>query len=140
MAQFWVYYRQIRCNQIRCKDFTAMVKRCVNPTCRVEFKLLNAGDLYAHERRTADTEFFWLCATCAESYDVFLDPAGRVSVRPRSSVKQPPHRDNDLRLISRSTKPSPRPDTMPSGERAFSFVLDVDPFSLAARARGGAGR
>jgi len=116
-----------------------MVNHCVNPACREEFKLLNGGDLYAHERPTADTEFFWLCVTCDVQYDLYLDPASRVSVRPRSEVRrgQPPHREGHLRLVSRST-PVPRPNTVPSGERAFSFVLDVDPFSLAARARGGA--
>jgi hypothetical protein len=37
-----------------------MIERCVNPTCRTEFNLLNAGDHYAYDRRSADTEFFWL--------------------------------------------------------------------------------
>jgi hypothetical protein len=104
-----------------------MVNRCVNPACREEFKLLNAGDLYAHERRSYGTEFFWLCATCASRFDVYLDPADGVSVRPRSIANraQPPHPDGDLRLVSHSRRPAPRPQTAPSGERAFSFVFDA---------------
>ena len=119
-----------------------MVNRCVNPACHEEFKLLNAGDLYAHERRSTGTEFFWLCATCAASFDLYLDPAGSVSVSPRSTINraQPPHPDGYLRLVSRSRKPAPRPHTMPSGERTFSFVFDAGPFSSAFRARGGIGR
>jgi hypothetical protein len=119
-----------------------MVNRCVNPACHEEFKLLNAGDLYAHERRSTGTEFFWLCATCAASFDLYLDPEGSVTVRARSATSraQPPHPDGYLRLVSRSRKPAPRPHTMPSGERTFSFVFDADPISSAFRARGGIGR
>ncbi len=58
-----------------------MVKQCVNSSCREEFKLLNGGDLYALERRTANTEFFWLCPACAREYELYLDPTGTVSVR-----------------------------------------------------------
>ncbi len=103
---------------------------------------MNAGDLYAHERRTADTEFFWLCATCAATHDLHLDPAGGVSVRPRHADhrSQPPNPDSHLRLVSRSSKPAPRPHSMPSGERTFSLVFDVDPFFTAFRARGGLNR
>jgi hypothetical protein len=119
-----------------------MVNRCVNPACHEEFKLLNAGDLYAHERRSTGTEFFWLCATCAASFDLYLDPAGSVSISPRSTINraQPPHPDGYLRLVSRSRKPVPRPHTMPSGERTFSFVFDAGPLSSAFRQRGGTDR
>ncbi len=115
-----------------------MVNRCVNPACRQEFKLLNAGDLYAHESRSSSTEFFWLCATCAASFNLYLDPAGRVSVRPWSAANraQPPHPEGDLRLVSRSKKPAPRPQTMPSGERTFSFGFDSDLYPNPFRARG----
>jgi hypothetical protein len=111
-----------------------MVNRCVNPACREEFKLLNAGDLYAHERRSSSTEFFWLCATCAGSFDLYLDPAGCVSVRPRNAANraQLPNPDGNLRLVSRSKKPAPRPQTIPSGERAF-FGFDADLYSYRFR-------
>jgi len=41
-----------------------MVSCCVNPACRTEFRSLNTGVLYAVERRSVDTEFFWLCSAC----------------------------------------------------------------------------
>ena len=99
-----------------------MLKRCVNPACREEFKLLNGGDLYALERRSDNTEFFWLCTECARVYELYLDPVGYVSVRAVSLIHRspPPHPDANLRLISRQTRP--RPNTMPSGERASTFV------------------
>jgi hypothetical protein len=53
-----------------------MVNRCVNPACHAEFKLLNAGDLYAHESRSSSTEFFWLCTACADSFDLLSGPGG----------------------------------------------------------------
>jgi hypothetical protein len=115
-----------------------MVNRCVNPACHEELRLLNAGDLYAHERRLLGTEFFWMCATCASNFDVYLDPAGCVSVRPRSASNraQPPDLDGHVRLVSRCRQLLPRPHTVPSGERAFSFVFDAEQYSYPFRARG----
>jgi hypothetical protein len=100
-----------------------MVKRCFNSACQEEFKLLNAGDLYACERRSADTEFFWLCCGCASRFDIFLDAAGRVTLEPRRETYRfrPPYLDGRLRLISRSVKPAPRPNTLPFGERPAAF-------------------
>ncbi len=114
-----------------------MLKRCVNPACREEFKLLNGGDLYALERRSDNTEFFWLCSECAVNFDLYLDPAGCVSIRLWNAINhaQPPHPDANLRLISRQTRP--RPNAMPSGERASTFVSIHEPFSAAFRMRGG---
>ena len=103
-----------------------MISCCVNPACRAEFKLLNAGDLYAHERPSDDTEFFWLCSACAPKVDLQLDPNGRVSVRPRSDINlaRPPHPDGDLRLVARPMKRLPWRHMMPFGERAsFGFGL-----------------
>ena len=82
-----------------------MVSCCVNPACRTEFKLLNTGDLYALERRSADTEFFWLCSACALVVALGLDARGGVSVRPRSDARHPqiPHLDNRLRLVARTS-------------------------------------
>ncbi len=114
-----------------------MVKQCVNSSCREEFKLLNGGDLYALERRSTNTEFFWLCPACACEYELYLDPTGTVSVRGGSVIRRvpPPHPDANLRLISRMMRP--RPDTMPSGVRASNFVSIDEPFSAAFRMRGG---
>jgi len=72
-----------------------MVNRCVNPACHEEFRLLNAGDLYAHERRSADTRFLWLCAQCAATFELYFDPAGQVCLRPRSDT-----RGNSLRTLT----------------------------------------
>lgn len=104
-----------------------MVNRCVNPDCRTEFKVLSSGDLYAYERRWADTEFFWLCSACSPRYDLYLDPAGRVSMRPRSAIDHRPPADPDrnLRLITRSTRSMPRLQTVPSSERAPSYEEGV---------------
>jgi hypothetical protein len=114
-----------------------MVKRCVNSSCREEFKLLNGGDLYALERRSVNTEFFWLCSACARAYELYLDPMGTVSVRDGSQIHRvpPPQPDANLRLISRMMRP--RPDTMPSGERVSTFMSIDEPFSAAFRMRGG---
>jgi hypothetical protein len=114
-----------------------MLKRCVNSSCCEEFKLLNGGDLYALERRSANTEFFWLCSACAREYELYLDPIGTVSVRDGSLIHRvpPPHPDANLRLISRLMRP--RPNTMPSGERASTFMSIDEPFSAAFRMRGG---
>jgi len=116
-----------------------MVNRCGNRDCHAEFKVLNGGDLYAYERRSFDTEFFWLCAVCASRYDLYLDPQGCVSLRVHSRIHQgpPPHPDGNLRLISRSTRPTRRPDSMPSGERVSSFALLLEPASPAFRMRDG---
>jgi hypothetical protein len=105
-----------------------MVKRCVNSSCREEFKLLNGGDLYALERRSVNTEFFWLCSACARVHELYLDPMGYVSVRDGGLIHRmpPPHPDANLRLISRMMRP--RPDTMPSGERESTFMPINEPF------------
>jgi hypothetical protein len=78
-----------------------MVSYCVNPACRREFRLLNTGDLYALERRSADTEFFWLCSACVPVVAVCLDTMGCISVRPRSETgrTQIPYPDYRLRLV-----------------------------------------
>src|ERR1700688_3775721 len=79
-----------------------MISCCVNPACRTEFRLFNTGTLYALERRSADTEFFWLCSACVPRVALCLDPTGCVSVRPRCDAvrPQPPHPDGYLRLVA----------------------------------------
>jgi hypothetical protein len=119
-----------------------MVKSCVNSACREEFKLLNAGDLYSREWHSADTEFFWICSACASMFDLVIDAMGCVSVTPRGKTdrKQPPHPNGHLRLISRAVKPVCRPDTLPSGEQARSFVFGAGPFAPRSRLRSGLSR
>ena len=113
-----------------------MVNRCANSVCRAEFKLLNAGDLYAHEKLHSDTEFFWLCSPCASGFNLRLDAMGSVQLRPRGERALPPHRDGSLRLISRAVRPASLLHTMPSGEQASSYVFVVGPLPEMFRARG----
>jgi hypothetical protein len=72
--------------------------------CRTEFRILNPGDLYALERRSTDTEFFWLCSSCVSRVALSLDPIGCVSVRPQSDAvhPQPPHPDRYPRLVAQA--------------------------------------
>ena len=101
-----------------------MVKRCGNSSCREEFKPLNGGDLYALERRSANTEFFWLCSACACAYELYLDPTGCVSVRVWNLIHraQPPHPDANLRLISRHDETPAKHAAL----RRTSFYFCVD--------------
>jgi hypothetical protein len=66
-----------------------MIGRCANSACQAELGSLSAGDLYALERRSADTEFFWVCSACAPLMSLCLDPMGYASVRLRSEVVRP---------------------------------------------------
>jgi hypothetical protein len=102
-----------------------MVSCCVNPACRVEFKLLNAGDLYAHERPNANTEFFWLCSSCCSKFELQLDVDGCVSVRPRGHVPgpQPPHPGGHLHIVTRPIGRKPWRHSIPAGERTSSSGL-----------------
>jgi len=86
-----------------------MVSHCVNPGCRIEFKPFHGGYLYAHERRSADTEFFWLCSVCASQISPCLDPDGRIAVMLRSVCRrsQPPHADGYIRMVSVPTLHNP---------------------------------
>jgi hypothetical protein len=79
-----------------------MVNSCVNPDCGNELKTLNAGHFYAVERRSANTEFFWLCPTCVAEFTLCLDVKGSLVVRPRSGTefRQSPHPDSRLLLLS----------------------------------------
>ena len=129
-----------------------MVKRCVNPTCRAEFNLLNAGDLYVYGRQSADTEFgsgsfskmthypelFWLCCSCASELELHLDSEGTVSVRERSARRRArsPHPDGNLRMVSHCVRPAPRPRTMPFGERSDSFSIGAGRISPGFGERG----
>jgi hypothetical protein len=94
-----------------------MVSHCVNPACDAEFRIFHSGYLFAHERQSADTEFFWLCPQCAGSVVPCLEPDGSVSVMPRSRAPHPPRRDSDIRMVAPPTPRIPWRNTIPSGER-----------------------
>jgi hypothetical protein len=78
-----------------------MVNRCVNPGCKKEFKRFTAGELYALYRRSADTEFFWLCPVCAVHLVVCVDSAGCVGVLARTECRslQRPDPEHYLRHV-----------------------------------------
>lgn len=82
-----------------------MINTCINPGCHTELKILNTGCLYAVERRSANTEFIWLCANCAAQFDVYLDPTGCPVISPRSDQvhRRPPHPDSRLLLVFNHT-------------------------------------
>jgi hypothetical protein len=107
-----------------------MVRRCNNPACGSEFKLLNTGALYALERKSADTEFFWLCSECAPLFDLCLDPHGKVEVKPRACRKpeQPPHGDPVLRLVAGPVHRIPWRWGIPANERATAPQFGFGPF------------
>jgi hypothetical protein len=96
-----------------------MVDCCVNPACGAEFKQLSGGDLYAIERRSADTEFFWLCSRCAAVFDVCLGAAGKVGLRRRGArgKARSPHPEGNLRLVTRGLRSLPPRDDTPASER-----------------------
>jgi hypothetical protein len=104
-----------------------MVNHCINPDCRAEFDVLSSGDLYAYERRSVDTEFFWLCSECAARYDLHLDPACSVALRARGADHgAPPRPGCKLRLVTRSRRSMPRLQTVPSGNRAHRFAENAN--------------
>jgi hypothetical protein len=113
-----------------------MVQHCFNPACRQEFQLLQAGDLYALEWGSADTEFFWLCSDCASRFDIFVDGAGVVGLREHGSpTGTRTAREGELRLISRCARSSPRPDSRPTAERKYSFMYGAEPHFSGCRPR-----
>jgi len=95
-----------------------MIDRCASPGCCADFRQFNSGDLYALERRSANTEFFWLCSECAPQFDLLLDSEGSLAFRPRSD--HPHHRpanpEGTLRLVSSSVHRMPWHNSAPSDE------------------------
>jgi hypothetical protein len=90
-------------------EVTLMVSRCCNPVCQAEFRFLNSGDLYAFERRSVDTEFFWLCSACVPLVSLFLNQTGRVAVGPKLTTgpRQRLDPNNRLRLVYNSLEHTP---------------------------------
>ena len=87
-----------------------MIKRCINPGCQEEFTCFTAGELYALDRRSADTEFFWLCPVCALHFVVCLEPAGCVLVKARAEFcsRQRPDPERNLRRVTPRSVGTPR--------------------------------
>ena len=114
-----------------------MISRCINPVCHTEFKLYNSGTLYARDRRSADTEFFWLCAPCASHLVPCIEPDGSVSATPRCAQKssQPGHPDESIRMVPRLTPRNPWRNAVPGGEtepaRRWGLSAGPDAFEAA---------
>ncbi len=104
-----------------------MVGRCVNPDCNIEFRFPNKGDLYAFEKRGANTQFFWLCSACVPQMVLHLDPDGEVAVSPRSGNAhgQPPHPDRNLRMVSYPMRHTPRRRITRGPLRAAGLAREV---------------
>ena len=94
-----------------------MVNCCVNPACRTELRLLNSGDLYAIEKPSADTEFFWICTNCSSRFNLCLDSMGMISLQPRgeSEPTHPPQIQARLRLVARARRHMPWRHAVPAG-------------------------
>ena len=99
-----------------------MVSSCSNPVCRREVRYLNTGSLYAFERRSSATEFFWLCRECGPQVSLFLDATGSVSAKPRSNSgrPRPPHPNGDLRLVAGPAEGTPWHWSSLAGEPPYS--------------------
>jgi hypothetical protein len=95
-----------------------MVDCCASPGCRADFRQFNSGDLYALERRSENTEFFWLCSECAPRFDLLLDSEGRLTFQSRGdrSHHRPANPEGTLRLISSSAHHVPWHHSAPSDE------------------------
>jgi hypothetical protein len=109
-----------------------MVSRCTNPTYQTEFRTLTTGDLYAFEKRSANTEFFWLCSTCAPLVALFLDLTGRVVVGRRfmTELRQQPNPNSYLRLDYSHLEHKPWLRT--SVERELTLTSDLPSSSQEA--------
>jgi len=110
-----------------------MVKRCINPECRNEFRHLGSGELYALENGLVDTRFVWLCGECVTRYGVTIDAAGVIAVGERCSFARTSSQDfrTRLRLIcaGRSHSPWHRSGLMP-----WSAAVPDEPLSILTAA------
>jgi hypothetical protein len=110
-----------------------MVSRCVSPACQNEFKRFTAGELYALDQRSADTEFFWLCPVCAAHFVVCLEPAGCVAVKPREEFRslQRPDPERYLRLVTRRSVRIPQIEAGPPRRMTLSAGRRQEPLCRA---------
>lgn len=109
-----------------------MVNVCANPTCNTVFTTLNEGDLYAFEKRSANTEFFWLCSACVPLVALLLDLTGSVSVESKLICRLGSQScvENRLRLVHSSLEA--RPWSRAGVAREFSPQSDLPSSSQEA--------
>lgn len=95
-----------------------MINCCVNPSCGIECKLLDRGDLYAIERPNTEKEFFWLCSECAARLRPSLDSTGAFVLQPRTQSDQPassPHfAAGSLYLVAHAARRLPSQESVPA--------------------------
>jgi len=86
-----------------------MIDQCMNPECKSKSKPLTDGNLYSLERRSRNTEFFWLCGECSQSLLPSVDVNGEVSVAHRTLRRRrtPPNLDRDLRTVAQFGESAP---------------------------------
>ena len=96
-----------------------MVSHCTNPVCGIESRSFSSGYLYAHERQSADTKYFWLCFPCGSQFVPDLDSDHRISVMPRSRSRSlpPPRTDGYMRLVATPMRRMPWSSAVPAGLR-----------------------
>jgi hypothetical protein len=113
-----------------------MVSSCINPACHTELKLLRSGDLYALERRSANTEFFWLCAACVPVVSLFLDLTGSVSVGHKflTRLRQRPDPKTRLTLVYSPLERTPWLRASFARGLSFSERRSAEPLSLSREA------
>ena len=79
-----------------------MIHCCINPSCMTEFRFLNGGNLYALEKESENTQFFWVCSNCSRSLVLELGSDGSVSITNRARkncVPHPPRPEGYLKLV-----------------------------------------
>jgi hypothetical protein len=112
-----------------------MISCCANPSCRVEFRFLNGGDLYALERELENTQFFWVCPACSRYLVLELDLDGSVSAEIRSRTNRAPHPPRPtsyLKLVYRQAPSTGRSE----GEALFEMdKSDPRSYSTTIHAR-----
>jgi hypothetical protein len=110
-----------------------MVDSCINPACHTELKLLSSGDLYAFERRSVDTEFFWLSAACVPLVCLFLDLTGSVSVGHKflTRLRQRPDPETRLTFVYSPLERTPWLRAGFARGLSFSETRPAEPLSLS---------
>lgn len=70
-----------------------MLAKCANPECSNVFRYHRSGKLFRTQGKeredgsgAATMEHFWLCADCAATMTMAVEPSGRVLVIPRDRV------------------------------------------------------
>ena len=74
-----------------------MTSRCFNPTCGTPFRYFRSGKIFAissasRKNETGDTEYFWLCGTCAATFNISVSAAGTVMLEASDQGRVTPNK------------------------------------------------